>query len=805
MSYQYAAESSDADQSINLAVSSRSTSREKGDLISVEEYTAPEVHISLHHDNSEFPKDIPNDEGSHDKTQSVLISDATIIRTLEEDNKRLIAENKNLRKDVGRLKEEMSRSKFNNSLNISLQNMSSVGTSSRVEAFSAKNGKTSVVECENCFALRHQINQMRAQHREKIQELDSQLASKEAEMKNLKERHALKNVTTMSPRHLTNHVTLKEIPKVDVVDNRFTEGVDSVVEKLKLRHQEELRDLTRKVEWYLSQHDIQTANMALLDEQHEEIVKLKREIISLKEQLTGTGFGRRSVPSRSTSRSQIASRVHTADEKKTEVVVSFLKNRIVELEDGIEELNRVARQSALSATSVDPSAVNAGPLTLQDIVRVCRPSFRDTERYKEMERTVESFQKERQEETEDYVAKIFELRRSSDALKLNYEKKLERIENEMSERLKIVSTKRVKMLEAQLKETRHYYMEKLKKAKIEGSNNKDAISVSKVSTSGSAALAHKNDAQSSKLKPSTNTMKDESAHIIKPQNMEKKSKADIGLNKTVEEERKYDSSPRQRDSESITENLSQQVLLMQMQFLRQEQRYQQEQHEQRQHKDTSLTEGSQKTENKPVQENKLGGDAHFGMKVQYEQKIGQLQRQIRQQQDYILQLQSQQLASSEGDKTLGTPHTVGERFSVAEFITALVNDAVGKIGLPSDNTPTPESPKLETTGLKNTGFGDEANVQNRPSVTKRRLELKRFLLEIGKRLEIVEEQYHSHRRQLASEVTELRRIAEVEQAMLKEKFGLILKRKNEQISEFQMQLNTLLKKVAAAGLAVSYS
>jgi hypothetical protein len=181
----------------------------------------------------------------------------------------------------------------------------------------------------------------------------------------------------------------------------------------------ERRDMARKVAWYVDRQAVGAAHDALIAEQQSQLAELRLRAADLEAQVAASGAPRASDKDR---------------------VIRTLTRRVTELEEQL----RTAR-----------------PDSLAELIRAARPPLTESAEFNRMK--AQLAEATTRLETQEEVAQraLAQLRVESDGVRAQYARRLERVEEEMKLRLAATQTRKTRELEKALAETRRFYGEKV--------------------------------------------------------------------------------------------------------------------------------------------------------------------------------------------------------------------------------------------------------------------------------------------------------------------------------------------------------
>jgi hypothetical protein len=198
--------------------------------------------------------------------------------------------------------------------------------------------------------------------------------------------------------------------------------MDAEIDRRTREHDAELRDMARKVAWYVDHQEFNRAQETLIAEQQATIHDLRAKLMEM-ELIVGRPAG---GPSKTDKDRQIR----------------LLQQRVVELEE--------AHRSTQGAHS------------LTELIRACRPPVNEQRAYKALEGKLQEAEVKLREQEGQAQLVIDRLRVESDNLRVQYQGKLERVEEELRKRLVETQTRKVKELEKALAEARKNFSERVK-------------------------------------------------------------------------------------------------------------------------------------------------------------------------------------------------------------------------------------------------------------------------------------------------------------------------------------------------------
>jgi hypothetical protein len=184
-------------------------------------------------------------------------------------------------------------------------------------------------------------------------------------------------------------------------------------------HHELVQDLGRKIAWYVDHQTFNRVQEDLLKEQQETIQQLRLKLLEAESLVTKSGVAR-------------------TDKDKQ---IRQLQKQVQDLETGMREKN---------------------PNSIAQLIRSCQPPVQHSAVFKEMQLKIQQLTAELKEHDAQSSAAMDRLRVESDKVRMQYQSRLEKLEEEMRVRVLNAQTRKVKELEKQLADSRKYYTEKLK-------------------------------------------------------------------------------------------------------------------------------------------------------------------------------------------------------------------------------------------------------------------------------------------------------------------------------------------------------
>ena len=191
------------------------------------------------------------------------------------------------------------------------------------------------------------------------------------------------------------------------------------MERKEHEHSAEMKEMLKKIAWYVEHQDFSKDQEELISQQQETIHSLRLRFMALESQVSSAGI------------------VRTDKDKQ----IQILQRRNLELEELIKQRY---------------------PNSLPELIRACQPSARQTVQVRQLEGRVADLIEQLAEKDRSCEATLVRLRGEADQLRLHFQQRLVQLEEEMRGRLATTQTKKVAELEKQVVDTRKYYTERLK-------------------------------------------------------------------------------------------------------------------------------------------------------------------------------------------------------------------------------------------------------------------------------------------------------------------------------------------------------
>lgn len=184
-------------------------------------------------------------------------------------------------------------------------------------------------------------------------------------------------------------------------------------------HAEMVKDMARKISWYVEHQEFNRVQEDMIKEQQETIQQLRLKLLEADSLVTKAGVAR-------------------TDKDKQ---IRQLQKHVAELEEVIREKN---------------------PNSIAQLIRSCQPPIQHSAIFREMEERIKKMALELEERDRQAQSAMDRLRVESDRIRAQYHSRLEKLEEEMKVRVLNAQTRKVKELEKQLQDARKYYSEKAK-------------------------------------------------------------------------------------------------------------------------------------------------------------------------------------------------------------------------------------------------------------------------------------------------------------------------------------------------------
>ncbi|ORC89187.1 viral A-type inclusion protein [Trypanosoma theileri] len=216
-------------------------------------------------------------------------------------------------------------------------------------------------------------------------------------------------------------------------------------------HNETVKDMARKIAWYVEHQEFNHSQEELLKEQQDIIRRLRAR---LHEVGALDGEGKKMPVS------------------KKDTHVRNLTKRIVELEEALN---------------------SKYPNSIAQLIRSCQPSVQDSKLFKQLNLKIKELENALAEKDRCAEAAVTRLRVETDRMRIQYQERIEKLEEELKLRLLHAQTRRVRELEKQLSEARQALREKEKEknppvsADLVTSCDNDYVREKKIESSSSSA------------------------------------------------------------------------------------------------------------------------------------------------------------------------------------------------------------------------------------------------------------------------------------------------------------------------------
>ncbi|RNF07279.1 viral A-type inclusion protein [Trypanosoma rangeli] len=182
-------------------------------------------------------------------------------------------------------------------------------------------------------------------------------------------------------------------------------------------HNGTVKDMARKIAWYVEHQEFNRSQEELLKEQQDTICRLRARLHEMGA-MDDTGRHKR---------------------VGKDARVKYLTKRVVELEEALNQKH---------------------PDSIAQLIRSCQPSVQDSKQFKQLNLRIKELEEAIVEKDRCAEAAVARLRVETDRLRIQYQEKIERLEEELKIRLMHAQTRRVCELEKQLAEARQALRER---------------------------------------------------------------------------------------------------------------------------------------------------------------------------------------------------------------------------------------------------------------------------------------------------------------------------------------------------------
>ncbi|RNF22357.1 viral A-type inclusion protein [Trypanosoma conorhini] len=182
-------------------------------------------------------------------------------------------------------------------------------------------------------------------------------------------------------------------------------------------HNDTVKDMARKIAWYVEHQEFNRSQEELLKEQQDTIRRLR-------------------------ARLHEAGAMDDAGKHKRvgkDARVKYLTKRVVELEEALNQKH---------------------PDSIAQLIRSCQPAVQDSKQFRQLNQRIKELEEAIVEKDRCAEAAVTHLRVETDRLRIQYQEKIERLEEELKMRLMHAQTRRVRDLERQLAELRQALRER---------------------------------------------------------------------------------------------------------------------------------------------------------------------------------------------------------------------------------------------------------------------------------------------------------------------------------------------------------
>ncbi|EKF26899.1 hypothetical protein MOQ_009392 [Trypanosoma cruzi marinkellei] len=182
-------------------------------------------------------------------------------------------------------------------------------------------------------------------------------------------------------------------------------------------HNETVKDMARKIAWYVEHQEFNHSQEELIKEQQDTIHRLRAR---LHEMGAMDDEGKRKRVGK-------------------DARVRYLTKRVVELEEALNQKH---------------------PNSIAQLIRSCQPSVQDSKQFKQLNLKIKELEEALVEKDRCAEAAVTRLRVETDRIRIQYQEKIEKLEDELKLRLMHAQTRRVRELEKQLAEVRQALRER---------------------------------------------------------------------------------------------------------------------------------------------------------------------------------------------------------------------------------------------------------------------------------------------------------------------------------------------------------
>eukprot|EP00756_Hemistasia_phaeocysticola_P004640 Hpha_TRINITY_DN12930_c0_g3::TRINITY_DN12930_c0_g3_i1::g.164287::m.164287 len=147
--------------------------------------------------------------------------------------------------------------------------------------------------------------------------------------------------------------------------------------------------------------------------------------------------------------------------------IETLKGRVLELDTGLNKpkgLNQAKYIGELQRKikTLEDVVRTKNPNSIAELIRACKPTDTEVAAYRQLQERVHQLHQELEERQGEYDKGLRQLRHESDRLRVDYERRLRGMEEEMKVKVRCATSDKVKELSRSLEETRTHYVRKLK-------------------------------------------------------------------------------------------------------------------------------------------------------------------------------------------------------------------------------------------------------------------------------------------------------------------------------------------------------
>lgn len=326
-----------------------------------------------------------------EEVQREMFMQERVLKALEKDNADLHAERRTLRSKLSEMEQKAVTIEAKYSILTSGQNLNNCVNQRVSSVTPPTQEKQRCVQDEERIELEHQKTLVR--------ELQLELELLRREKKDIEMR--LANLDSRKFEEM--ELELRNL-RVDL-------------KRKETQHSETVKDMARKIAWYVEHQEFNHSQEELLKEQQDTIRRLQARLHEIGA-MDDEGKHKR---------------------VKKDARIQYLTRRVAELEEALN---------------------NKYPNSIAQLIRSCQPSVQDTKQFKQLNLRIRELEEALVEKDRCAEAAVNRLRVETDRMRVQYQERIDKLEEELKLRLLHAQTRRVRELEKQLADTRQTLRER---------------------------------------------------------------------------------------------------------------------------------------------------------------------------------------------------------------------------------------------------------------------------------------------------------------------------------------------------------